>query len=308
VRVGAASDRWVYDIALSFAGSDRAYVHQVAEVLTAKGLRVFLDSAEQAALLGTYLTETLPSVYRDQAAVVVMFISADYANSDWTVLERRSALERAVAERREYILPARFDATELPGILSSLVWIPLARLAPTKFAEILHQKWSMLDLTRRPASPQRGVDFLLSSVRADQAWADWMAFSLTERGFSVESRVWDDGTTTVADACAQAETARWTLAIWSTAYRISAAASSAWRMTYANEASSGVAGHRTTPVLIARVDDSELPAMLSHAPTCELFGVDQDVARSRLVAHATQVRFGAPSAASAPFPGTADRV
>jgi len=48
----------------------------------------------------------------------VVFVSAEYAARDWTRLERRAALARAVRERREYVLPARFDDTPLPGLLS----------------------------------------------------------------------------------------------------------------------------------------------------------------------------------------------
>ena len=38
--------------------------------------------------------------------MVVVFVSAGYAARDWTGLERRAALARAVRERREYVLPA----------------------------------------------------------------------------------------------------------------------------------------------------------------------------------------------------------
>ena len=46
---------------------------------------------------------------------MVVFVSAEYAGRDWTRLERRAALSRAVRERREYVLPARFDDTPCPG-------------------------------------------------------------------------------------------------------------------------------------------------------------------------------------------------
>jgi hypothetical protein len=48
----------------------------------------------------------LPAIYAERAATVVVFVSADYAARDWTRLERRAALDRAVRERREYVLPA----------------------------------------------------------------------------------------------------------------------------------------------------------------------------------------------------------
>jgi len=39
-----------YDVCLSFAGEDRAYVNRVAKSLRAKGIRVFYDDNEQASL------------------------------------------------------------------------------------------------------------------------------------------------------------------------------------------------------------------------------------------------------------------
>jgi hypothetical protein len=59
----------------------------------------------------------LPAVYGERAAAVVVFVSAEYAARDWTRLERRAALSRAVQERREYVLPARFDDIPLAGLL-----------------------------------------------------------------------------------------------------------------------------------------------------------------------------------------------
>ena len=55
--------------------------------------------------MGKYLAEGLLAIYSEQAAAVVVFVSAEYAARDWTRLERRSALNQAVRERREYVLP-----------------------------------------------------------------------------------------------------------------------------------------------------------------------------------------------------------
>src|SRR5262249_58668571 len=90
--------RW--DVALSFAGAQREYVEQVAAILQARGVRCFYDADEQIQLWGKYLAEELPTIYGEQAAAVVIFVSAEYAARDWTRHERRAALGRAVRERR----------------------------------------------------------------------------------------------------------------------------------------------------------------------------------------------------------------
>ena len=148
--------RW--DVALSFAGAQREYVERVAVALKARGVRCFYDADEQVELWGRHLAEELPSVYAGQAALVVVFISAQYAAGDWTRVERQAALARAVRERREYVLPARFDDTVLPGLLEDVVAVDLRRDTPERFADLVAAKLAILAGTspggpRVPAGP-----------------------------------------------------------------------------------------------------------------------------------------------------------
>ena len=137
--------RW--DVALSFAAAQREYVEQVARALQARGVRCFYDADEQIDLWGKYLAEELPAIYAERTAAVVVFVSADYAARDWTRLERRAALNRAVRERREYVLPARFDDTPLPGLLSDLVAVDLRGRTPEQFAAMIAAKLAALGAT-----------------------------------------------------------------------------------------------------------------------------------------------------------------
>src|ERR1039457_168382 len=132
-----ARPEWQWDVALSFAGAQRPYVEQVACALKAQGVRCFYDADEQIDLWGKYLAEELPAIYGERAAAVVVFISAEYAARDWTRLERRAALARAVQERREYVLPARFDDTQLAGLLPDMVAVDLRGRTPDQFAELI---------------------------------------------------------------------------------------------------------------------------------------------------------------------------
>src|SRR5216684_1546090 len=137
---------WRWDVALSFAGAQRDYVEQVARALQARGVRCFYDADEQIDLWGKYLAEELPVIYGEQAAAVVVFVSAEYAARDWSRLERRAALNRAVRERREYVLPARFDDTPLPGLLSDMVAVDLHGWEPQEFADMIAAKLAALGM------------------------------------------------------------------------------------------------------------------------------------------------------------------
>jgi len=129
-----------YEVVLSFAGEDRRYVEQAASYLKAQGVRFFYDRYEEVDLWGKNLYEHLHDVYANKAKYCVIFISKAYANKVWPTHERRSAQERALRENREYILPARFDDTELPGLRSTTGYIDLSKRSPEEFARLIVEK------------------------------------------------------------------------------------------------------------------------------------------------------------------------
>jgi TIR domain len=129
-----------YDVVFSFAGEDRKYVKQVAAYLRAKGVKIFYDEYEQAHLWGKDLAEHLDLVYRRSGQYCILFISKDYVKKMWTRPERRAALSRALKEQEEYILPARFDETEVPGILPTVGYISLANKSAAKFGKVILEK------------------------------------------------------------------------------------------------------------------------------------------------------------------------
>ena len=129
-----------WDVALSFAGEDRSYVETVAEQLTARGVSVFYDKYEQADLWGKDLYVHLTEVYKTKAQYTLMFISRHYKDKVWTNHERRAAQSRALEESHECILPARFDDTEIPGILPTVGYIDLRRNSPVQIAILILQK------------------------------------------------------------------------------------------------------------------------------------------------------------------------
>lgn len=129
-----------FEIALSFAGEDREYVKEVAEILRTKGIEFFYDEFEEATMWGKNLYDYLTDVYRNKAYYTIIFISENYAKKQWTNHERQVAQSRAFQENNEYILPARFDDTEIPGMLPTIGYISLVEKTPLEFAEIIITK------------------------------------------------------------------------------------------------------------------------------------------------------------------------
>ncbi|MBQ4819164.1 TIR domain-containing protein [Aquimarina sp. MMG016] len=129
-----------FDIALSFAGEQREYVDQVANILNQKGISTFYDKFEEANLWGKNLYDYLSDVYMNQARYTIMFISKDYSKKLWTNHERQSMQARAFQESSEYVLPAKFDDTEIAGVLPTTGYISLQDKTPEEFVFIIEKK------------------------------------------------------------------------------------------------------------------------------------------------------------------------
>lgn len=129
-----------FDVALSFAGEDRKYVEHVADTLRKMGIRVFYDKYERITLWGKNLFEYFIDIYQNKARFTVIFCSKHYAEKLWTNHERKAAQVKAFESSQEYILPARFDDSEIPGILNTVGYINLSEYSPEEFAEIVKEK------------------------------------------------------------------------------------------------------------------------------------------------------------------------
>lgn len=129
-----------YDVALSFAGEDRAYAKNLAELLRDAEFTVFYDEYEQASLWGRNLYTHLSDVYQNKARYCVMFLSENYAKKLWTKRERESAQARAFKESREYILPLRLDDTSIPGIEDTVGYLDLRQLSVRDVFQLLLEK------------------------------------------------------------------------------------------------------------------------------------------------------------------------
>lgn len=114
-----------FEIALSFAGEDREYVDHVANLLRDSGVTVFYDRLEEENLWGKNLYDYLSEIYMNEARYTIMFISQSYSKKSWTAHERLAMQARALEESHEYILPARFDNTSIPGLLPTNGYIDI---------------------------------------------------------------------------------------------------------------------------------------------------------------------------------------
>lgn len=135
--MGQTVKPYEFDVALSYAGEDRSYVHEVAKRLRADGVSVFYDEFFTAELWGRDLYEYLDTVYRERSRFTVVFISRSYVAKPWPSHERQSAQARALNELGPYLLPVRFDDSALPGLRPTVSYIEASRITPEQLAQLI---------------------------------------------------------------------------------------------------------------------------------------------------------------------------
>lgn len=132
--------KYDYDLALSFAGEDRAYVESLADTLKEFGLNIFYDKYYESELWGKDLYAQLDRVYRLNSRFCILFISQNYKRKLWTNHERISAQARAFSEKEEYILPIKLDDTEIPGIRPTIGYLDARRKTNEEILEAILAK------------------------------------------------------------------------------------------------------------------------------------------------------------------------
>ena len=127
-------------------------------------------------------------------------------------------------------------------------------------------------------------DFFVSHAGADRAWAEWVAWQLTEAGYKVELDVWDwaagqNFVTAMSDALERCDRV---VALFSAAYFD--------RSRYTTEEWSAAVVHvpgaeegRLVPVRVEEVPAAQVPAVLRPLVSRDLFGVAEEQARRVLL-------------------------
>jgi TIR domain len=119
-----------FDVALSFAGEDRAFAEQIAADLRSAGVKVFYDDFYAADLWGEDLGVRLREIYKGGSRHCIMILTEPYVRKMWTSWERRQAIERLIEQKGEpYILPVRLDGFhgDVPGLPGTISYLAVRR-------------------------------------------------------------------------------------------------------------------------------------------------------------------------------------
>ncbi len=128
----------------------------MARHLQIRDIDVFYDGFAEELLWGKSGAEAFEKVFAEQSAYVVMFISKEYRDKAWCRHERRAALSRMIEEEREYVLPVRFDDTEIDGLSTDMLYMNADENTPAELAAKIEKNWEHNpSQERRPMSRRR---------------------------------------------------------------------------------------------------------------------------------------------------------
>jgi hypothetical protein len=164
-------DQFEYDVALSFAGEDRAVAEEFASLLRAKDIRLLFDEYEAAELGGGDFVTHIAEIYRTKARYCVMFISQSYPLKKWTEAERTSAQEHALRDTNEYILPIRLDDTEVPGVRETTGYRDLRQHSMESIVNLLEEK--LTETKARSGPPSQSHDLRSGNIPRKRPKSDF---------------------------------------------------------------------------------------------------------------------------------------
>ncbi|MFO0795437.1 MAG: TIR domain-containing protein [Candidatus Brocadiaceae bacterium] len=131
---------FTYDVAISFAGEDREIAKQLKELLKERGLEVFYDFDQQAQLWGKDLNKTLTEVYRNDALFMVIIVSQNYPEKDWTNFEFANGKDAEKIRPIEYLLPIKIDDTHIVGLKETIGFVDLRKQSLEEIVDLLVEK------------------------------------------------------------------------------------------------------------------------------------------------------------------------
>jgi hypothetical protein len=146
------SEAFEFDVAISFAGPDRAIAGEINAVLRRAGYRVFYDAEQQHRLLGENLAMYLQDMFLRRCRYAIVVVSGDFLRSTWAGnLEWPAVLARMQSQRGAYVLPYLVDGVTLPGLNPTIGFATRDQVRPWEFAQLVVRKL-------RTASNDRDLD------------------------------------------------------------------------------------------------------------------------------------------------------
>ena len=156
------NDPFEYDVALSFAAEDKPIAEELADLLIARNIAVFLDEYASPDPWGKDILNHLVNLYARKTHYCVLLISKHYPLHEWTEEERASVSEAALRDAEEYIIPLRLDDHGVPGIETAKGYRDLRHNSLEQFVSWLEEK--LAETNDRSGPPSKSHDLRSGNV------------------------------------------------------------------------------------------------------------------------------------------------
>lgn len=132
----------VFDVAFSFPGEARPFVEKVLAELIKKTSpnNIFYDNHFKAFLARPNLDVYLSKIYRQNAQLIVVFLSGDYQHKKWPGLEFRTIREIIFEKAYYKVMYIRLDDAPVDGVLQTDGYIDARQHSPAEIAGFIHQR------------------------------------------------------------------------------------------------------------------------------------------------------------------------
>jgi len=132
-------DEHVFDVAFSFAGTNRELVEEIANSVSGQlgGNAVFYDNYFAEFLARPNLDNLLQGIYRARSRLVVVFLGQEYNDRTWTQIEWR-AIRQIIAERHDRdLMFIRAAEGEVEGVMPTDGYLDVANFSATQLAQMI---------------------------------------------------------------------------------------------------------------------------------------------------------------------------
>jgi hypothetical protein len=161
-----------FDIAISFAGSDRPTAAKLRDQLIEAGFKVFYDRDYEAEMLGQDGTIYLRRIYSRESRYCVVLISEQYDSREWTQLERETVQARELQGERGVLIPVKLDRHSPEWLPASRIYFDLSIRPMSDLVRLIKARHE-LDNQPRPRAAERTEAIGLSGRwKSDEAISD----------------------------------------------------------------------------------------------------------------------------------------
>ena len=134
-----------FRVAFSFAGEERDFVEQVADILVERfgEAAILYDKFHEAEFARYDLGIYLPKLYRDQSDLVVAVLCPDYDRKQWTGWEWMAIYAQLSKKEGSNVMLCRFEHAHVDGLFDAAAFVELDDKTPKQAASLILERLAL---------------------------------------------------------------------------------------------------------------------------------------------------------------------